>query len=739
MKHIEISTINFGIGLRIALLSWLVTIGTLTAFVLVIVPQQKMAFLQNLESKSRSVEASLHDAIAGAAVNDDLASLVSTSRTLIEGDPDLEFLVIVKNDGFAVISQRKEWKMEKRINTFWLPTQRKTFSAINTVPIVDRQVFHHAHPFDYSGIQWGWFHVGLSLRNYNESVKTLYRQTFWLGLPCAVISLFLCLGYANQLVKPIVRLRQVVHQIANGNLHVRADSIRKDEIGSLADSVNIMAQGLLHRDSILDSVRYAAQQFLHSNDWETAIPDILEKMGRAINASRVYLFENHTNHAGQLCMSQRCEWVAENITPQLSNSELQNLPYADSGLPEQTIALLNQNKAISMTLSEMSHETRALIEPQGIYSFLFIPILAENTWWGYIGFDDCVHERSWLESEQDSVRAVADMLGTTIARQKAQKSLLEAKATLEQRVEERTRELKDQVKAKEKALRQLTETQSSLLEMSRTAGMAEVATGVLHNVGNVLNSINVSSNLIREQARQSRVPNIGKVAELLTNPQGGLYHFLTEDPRGRKIPEYLASLSVALEKERQGVAKEVESLHHKIDHIKEIVTMQQTYGRVFGVVETVKPEELMEDALTLNSGALVRHNVEVIRDYEDVPSITVDKHTILQILLNFINNAKYACSESHGPKKVTLRIFAPAPDRIAFQVKDTGVGILPENMKRIFQHGFTTRKHGHGFGLHSGALAARTLGGTLTADSDGPGCGAAFTLEIPVHSGESHD
>ncbi len=739
MKHIEISTINFSIGLRIALLSWLVTIVTLTIFILVIVPQQKMAFLRNLESKSRSVESSLHDTIAGAAVNNDFASLVSISRTLLKGDPDLEFLVIVKNDGFAVISQREQWKMEKRINTFWLPTQRKTFSAINTVPIVDHKVFHHAHPFDYSGIQWGWFHVGLSLSNYNESVKTLYRQIFWLGLPCAVISLFLCLGYANQLVRPIVRLRKVVHQIANGNLHVRADSIRKDEIGSLADSVNIMAQGLLHRDSILDSVRYAAQHFLHCNDWETAIPDILEKMGRAINASRVYLFENHTNHAGQLCMSQRCEWVAENITPQLSNSELQNLPYADSGLPEQTIALLNQNKAISMTLSEMTHETRAIIEPQGIYSILFIPILVENTWWGYIGFDDCVDERSWIESEQDSVRAVADMLGTTIARQKAQKSLLEAKATLEQRIEERTRELKDQVKAKEKALRQLTEAQSSLLEISRSAGMAEVATGVLHNVGNVLNSINVSSNLIREQIRQSRIPNIGKVAELLTNPQGGLYHFLTEDPRGRKIPEYLASLSVALEKERQGVAKEVESLHHKIDHIKEIVTMQQTYGRVFGVVETVKPEELMEDALTLNSGALARHHVEVIRDYDDVPSITVDKHTILQILLNFINNAKYACSESHGPKKVTLRIFAPAPDRVAFQVQDTGVGILPENMKRIFQHGFTTRKHGHGFGLHSGALAARTLGGTLTADSDGPGCGASFTLEIPAHPGENHD
>ncbi len=165
--------------------------------------------------------------------------------------------------------------------------------------------------------------------------------------------------------------------------------------------------------------------------------------------------------------------------------------------------------------------------------------------------------------------------------------------------------------------------------------------------------------------------------------------------------------------------------------------MQQTYGRVFGVVETVPPKDLMEDALTLNSGALTRLQIDVIRHYDDVPPIIVDKHTVMQILLNFITNARYACSENDGPRSVTLRIFSPASNRVAFQVQDTGVGIPPENMDRIFQHGFTTRKQGHGFGLHSGALAARTLGGTLTADSDGPGCGATFTLELPVHPGEN--
>ncbi len=737
MEYLKNSTISFGIGLRIAIISWLIVLGTLAAFVLMIIPEQKTAFLRNLESKANSVAVSLHDAIAGAAVNEDYASLVSACRTLIDGDPDLEFLIIVQNDGFGVVNQREGWKIEQIMDSFWLPKKRKMLNAVSTVPIFDRQVFHHAQPFDYSGIKWGWLHVGLSLRDYNKSVEKLYEQTLWLGFSCALISLFICLGYSHQLVRPIVELREIVQQIANGNLEVRANVIQRDEIGSLAVSVNVMAEGLLHRDDILDTVRYAAQSFLNSSSWEIAISDVLAKMGQGLDLCRIYIFENSTNDAGQLCMSLRCEWTAPYLSSRLDDPFFQEWPYATSGLRKTTIELLRNNQFCHTTSAKMTDKIRAIVEPQNICSVLLVPILVEQKWWGFIGFDSCFEERFWLESEEDSVRIVADMLGTTIGRQRAQQSLLEAKATLEERVEERTIELKNQVAARQQALSQLAETQSSLLEMSRSAGMAEVATGVLHNVGNVLNSVNVSSNLIREQVRQSRVTSVRKIAELLVNPEGGLAYFLTEDPRGTKIPEYLISLSAGLKKEQQEIVNEVEVLHQQIDHIREVVTMQQTYGRVFGVVETMQPEALMEDALILNAGALSRSHIEVVRDYCTAPDVTVDRHTVIQILLNFINNARYACSENDGPKKVTLRIFNPAPERVAFQVQDTGVGISPENMNRIFQHGFTTRKHGHGFGLHSGALAARALGGTVTAASDGLGCGATFTLEIPVHPGEN--
>lgn len=309
---------------------------------------------------------------------------------------------------------------------------------------------------------------------------------------------------------------------------------------------------------------------------------------------------------------------------------------------------------------------------------------------------------------------------------------------LEHRVQERTQELENQVGAKEKAMAELAEAQSSLLEMSRAAGMAEVATGVLHNVGNVLNSVNMSCSLLMEQLRESRTTNLAKVAGMLSAPEGGLAHFLCDDPRGRKIPAYLDSLAQALSKEHQLMLRETESLQERVEHIKEIVCMQQTYGRISGVPEILSAEQLMEDALKLNAETLSRNDIQVEREYETVPLIATDKHKVLQILLNLMTNATYACLESdEQDKRVVLRINSASPDKIRFVVEDNGMGIAAENLTRIFQHGFTTRKTGHGFGLHSGALAARDLDGSLTGHSDGSERGAIFYLELPCNSGKN--
>jgi signal transduction histidine kinase len=261
--------------------------------------------------------------------------------------------------------------------------------------------------------------------------------------------------------------------------------------------------------------------------------------------------------------------------------------------------------------------------------------------------------------------------------------------------------------------------------------MAEIATNVLHNVGNTLNSINVSTSLITDSVKKSRVANLARVVSLLEEHAADIGNFIAHDPRGKQVPTYLAQLSEHLLNDQKATIEELDSLRRNVEHIKEIVAMQQSYAKVGGFKETVDVIKLVEDSLRMNENALNRHHVEVVKEYEPVPPMTLEKHKILQILVNLLRNAKYACDESgREDKRLTLRV-SNGNGRVKIAVADNGVGIPAENMTRIFNHGFTTRKEGHGFGLHSGALAAKEMGGSLTVASGGLGQGAVFTLELP--------
>jgi PAS domain S-box-containing protein len=280
----------------------------------------------------------------------------------------------------------------------------------------------------------------------------------------------------------------------------------------------------------------------------------------------------------------------------------------------------------------------------------------------------------------------------------------------------------------------LDQTNRQLVDASRQAGMAEVATSVLHNVGNVLNSVNVSSSVIAEKIRKSKASSLTKVVALIKEHESDLGNFFANDPKGKQLPGYLASLATHLAQEQNDILEEVKSLAGNIMHIKDIVTTQQNYAKTAGVAENLPVVGLVEDAMQLNKGAMTRHNIKIVRDFADVPPILTEKHKVLQILVNLIRNAKYACDDrGENDKQITLRI-SNGDGKVKISVIDNGIGIMPENLTRIFNHGFTTRKEGHGFGLHNGALVAKELGGSLSAFSEGPGRGATFTLELPVNN-----
>ncbi len=289
------------------------------------------------------------------------------------------------------------------------------------------------------------------------------------------------------------------------------------------------------------------------------------------------------------------------------------------------------------------------------------------------------------------------------------------------------------ITAQKRAAEELEQAHASLVDSSRYAGMAEVATGVLHNVGNVLNSVNISGSVISERLRNSKSIELGKVAGLLTLQAADFAGFVARDPRGPHIPELISRVAEALRAEHADLLEEVDSITRNIGHIKEIVSMQQGFAKGEGLVEPLAVQTLVDDAIKINAIAFARHHIAVVQAYEEVPKVLADKHLVLQILVNLLRNAKQAIESSgREERRIVVKIQGNGGEFVKVAVQDSGSGIAPENLTRIFSHGFTTKKTGHGFGLHSAALAATGMGGALSAHSDGPGTGATFFLDLPV-------
>jgi PAS domain S-box-containing protein len=292
----------------------------------------------------------------------------------------------------------------------------------------------------------------------------------------------------------------------------------------------------------------------------------------------------------------------------------------------------------------------------------------------------------------------------------------------------------EEITKRKEAESALQQSQQRLIETSRQIGLAEITTGLLHNIGNALNSVNTSASIIAGKVCNSKVVNLSKATTMLRDHESDLARFFASDPRGSQLVGYLGGLSSHLLREQAELQEELKSLKNCVDHANDILSCQQNYAKSAGRLETVQPIQLVEDALQMNANSLARHHIGIIRDYApNLPDVTVRKHVILQILVNLIRNAQKACDDSDSHEKcLTLRVDRdPAERRIRIDVRDNGIGIPPENLARVFTHGFTTRKDGHGFGLHSGWRMAEEMGGSLTAHSDGVGQGARFVLEFP--------
>lgn len=287
------------------------------------------------------------------------------------------------------------------------------------------------------------------------------------------------------------------------------------------------------------------------------------------------------------------------------------------------------------------------------------------------------------------------------------------------------------------AEREMERLNQQLMAASRQVGMAEAATGVLHNVGNVLTSVNLTVHDMQDRLGTSRISHLRRAADLIEQNQAGIATYIASDPTGTQLPSFLINLTKHLEGENQKLREDMTGLAGHFEHIREIIVAQQSSARILGIMEDVRPDTLIEDALRLTAESFERHRIQLKRENGPTSRVRADRHKVLQILVNLLGNAKDALLHlDKAGRKITVTIFQSSPRMVAIAVTDNGVGIAYENLTKIFQHGFTTKKEGHGFGLHSAAIAAQEMRGDLVVTSPGVGHGATFTLFLPVATKE---
>ncbi|HEX8536477.1 MAG TPA: ATP-binding protein, partial [Cystobacter sp.] len=369
----------------------------------------------------------------------------------------------------------------------------------------------------------------------------------------------------------------------------------------------------------------------------------------------------------------------------------------------------------------------AYLARSGARSVLCLPLLRQEQFSGALYLENNLATNAFSPARLALLGHLASQAAISIENarlyadvQRARTELRQANDELERRVEERTHELK--------------RTQERLVDTAREVGMAEVAANVLHNVGNVLTSAVINLERMSKAVGALRVGRVKQAAALLVEHREGLADFLTNDPRGGQLPDYLTALGEELMRDQMRLVEDLEVMNRHIEHIRAIVQVQQTYARSSLMTEECDLSQLIDDALRIQMEALRRHGVTVHRELSPAPRVNVDKHKVLQILINLLSNAKQALDGvPEGRRNLWVRLAAEG-NVARIQVADDGVGIAPELTGSLFTHGFTTRKDGHGFGLHASALAAQMLKGQLTLKSEGLGQGAMATLELPLTS-----
>lgn len=565
---------------------------------------------------------------------------------------------------------------ERRNPTWTLAADGRT--EVWTVPLVMGTA---AHPWV--------FRLGFHGDQVRANTRRTIVSNVLLASAISVLLLFFAFLFTRKLMQPLQLLTRAATELDRGNLNVSLPNADRDEIGSLINAFRSMVTSIGERDAAIR--KHVASLQTARDELETRVQDRTSELVATAESLK----------ANEARLRAIIEHAADGIVTvdEAGRIEVFN-PTAGTIFGYEGRELVGHSiQPLFAAGFSIDSQGKLIGGPSGVSA-------AHRGRAGEIIGKRKNGEEFPLQIALSAVQLGQRRLYTAIVRDLSEQKRIEAERSL---MNER------------------------LMEASRLAGMAEVATAVLHNVGNALNSVNTSAAVLAGMIENSSVPGLSRACQLMEAHADDGGHFFTEDPAGRLLPVYLSELARVLEAERASALAELTSLLTNIDHIKAIVRMQQTHARAkVDVVRDATAQELVDAALKVGGSSLQRHGVSLQRDYCETVSLTVDRHTVIQILVNLLSNAKDALRDcERDARTILVRITTQGDQFVNISVSDNGCGIAPDNLDRIFTYGFTTKSGGHGFGLHSSAVAAIELGGSLTAQSDGPQRGATFILKLP--------
>ncbi len=516
--------------------------------------------------------------------------------------------------------------------------------------------------------------------NGQELTRSLYeiRISSFIGMALTLLTgLLLALRFTHSIVPPIQRLMSAAGQVAEGDLNAEVMVTSNDEIGQLGHSFNTMVNHL--RLAAMTEQQMLSELQILNQDLENRV----NERTRDLEESEIKIRAVLDN-------------IGEGILVLDESGTIESLNPA-----AMTIFALESDEAIGLhsTLLAGGYDVDKFAEPEQ---------QSDN---------QQPKECLGLRSDGNTFPMEIVVSGMLIGHKRMRVCIVR------------------DITTRKETEQTLADAQNQLVDAAHKSGMADMATGVLHNIGNILNSVNLASEEIHRISDNSKISGLLKACDMLLKNTDNMNEFLTQDARGKKLPEYFIKMGKVLNTEISSIQKESKELIAKTTMMKEVISTQQNYARSGFHNEQLNLSELVEDALKIQDASLKKWGIKLDTQFTSTPACIGQKSKLLQVITNLIKNAKEAMSNNdqfNKPKEMLIETGMANDTAVYLKIKDNGCGINKEQLTKIFNHGFTTKETGHGFGLHTCANAMTEMKGALKVDSKGTQKGACFTVILPV-------